>query len=90
MDLQTLETRARDLGTDCAEYFLAWPRTYDLTKLVNREWQPEHLSYLMEGVDADHRDMVLHDYSGQLFAIAVVAAHDSSEECQSQADEEAC
>jgi hypothetical protein len=74
--LDLLESRAREIGQSSPEYYTAWPRTWDLTQLINREWQPEDMETLLVGVDSDHRDMVLSDYSGQLFAIAVVAAHE--------------
>jgi hypothetical protein len=76
IDLSILESRAANIGEASPEYYTAWPRTYALNQLINREWIPADLEYLLEGVDDEHRDMVLHDYSGQLFAIAVVTAHD--------------
>jgi len=76
IDLATLEARAKEIGEASPEYYTAWPRTYALNDLINREWIPADMDALLEGVDDEHRDMVLHDYSGQLFAIAVVAAHD--------------
>jgi hypothetical protein len=75
--LDLLESRASAIGQSSPEYYTSWPRTWDLTRLINRAWQPGDMDTLLDGVDADHRDMVLSDYSGQLFAIAVVAAHET-------------
>lgn len=77
--IEVLEQRAAAIGAEHHRYFRAWPDTSVLRDLVNREWQPEHMTDLLDGVDADHRDMVVNDYSGQLFAIAVQTAHKTVE-----------
>lgn len=67
--LDILETRAQEIGRESPEYFSMWFENLD-----NREWEPAQKDYLYKDVDADHLDMVIHDYDRQLFILAVIAA----------------
>lgn len=75
INLETLESRAKEIGENSPDYYKSWPKTYLLNLLINREWQPGDLDVLLEGAEDEYCDMALADYSGHLFAIAVTAAH---------------
>jgi len=73
--VELLEKRAAEIGENNPEWYCDWPAGVPGGQLINREWHPDDLESLLDGVDEDHRDMLLHDYSAQLFEIAVTAAH---------------
>lgn len=76
--VELLAKRAAEIGAENSEWYCDWPADVPGCQLINREWHPADLESLLEGVDEDRRDMLLHDYSRQLFEIAVEAAHSAN------------
>jgi hypothetical protein len=76
--VELLEKRAAEIGSENSAWYRDWPASIPGHQMINREWHPADLSALLDGIDDDHRDMLLRDYSAQLFAIAVKAAHEAS------------
>jgi hypothetical protein len=77
--VELLEKRAAEIGAENSEWYRDWPAGVPGHQLINREWHPVDLDTLFDGVDDDLRGLRLRNYSAQLFAIAVKAAHEASE-----------
>jgi hypothetical protein len=75
--VELLEKRAEEIGQQNSGWYLDWTPGIPGHQLINREWHPADLDSLLDGVDDDHREMLLRDYSAQLFAIAVKSAHEA-------------